>query len=129
MTTTQKLLILLALWVLLKGGIGGAAAPFKTAALTVAIVHDGSDTKNLPAWANDTDANSVDAFVKAHNGEYRIIEQKSNMQFAAEKWQAAMAVPRKSVPWIVAANSRTGFSQPATTEAEAVAALAKMEGK
>lgn len=129
-----SVLVLLALGLALGGGgkgctIGKEPSPFKAEKLTVAVIHDGGNTTNLPLWANNTDERSVDAFVKGKGGEFRIIEQKSDMTNAADKWKAAMKVERKSVPWIVAADASTGFSQPATTEVEALAALAKMGSK
>jgi len=116
------------------GGLGPLvqSAPFKTDKLAVLIVHDASETTSLPQWANSTTPDSVNGWTKAHGGDFRIIDQKSPTRLLDQKWQDAMAVPRKSVPWIVAANPTRGISQAikdgAAGEAEAKAALAPLGG-
>lgn len=107
------------------GGVIGGSAPFPSDKLSVLVVEESSD-HNTPAWVNGTSATAVRTLVKAQDGEMLLLDQHDDMAKMAPKWQAAMKVERKSLPWIVASDGRRGFSAPVTTQDDAMKLLAPM---
>ena len=129
LTAVHKALILLVVWLLLTGGAGGSAAPFKTDKLAGVVIHDANDAANLPKWTDATDAKSVRAWFAANGGEFRTLGQDADNEFLGPQWKAALAVKRASLPWFVAATPKRGVSMPATDEAAVLSALNKMGAK
>ena len=119
LTTTQKLLILLAAWLLLSGGVGGSPAPFKADKLSVLMIEDSSAagraklTSNQENILRGQEDGSVRKFVADHGGELQVLDPANKVD-ADSPWVAlAMAaVNGKQPPWIVAASPRGGFSLP-----------------
>jgi len=120
LTTTQKLVVLAIAWLLLSGGsIGGGTAPFKTDVLSVLVIEESTpgENANAPAWINSTKAGGIRDYVEnTRKGKFRLIDQHNPTDLASQEWKDAMAVKRDSVPWIVAAGPKSGFSKalPAT---------------
>lgn len=129
---TWTVLILLALAMALGGGgTIGASPPFKTDKLAVLVVEESaahasytSDQLNI---IQSTDPTSVKVAVESRGGQFQVIDLDTadNLQ-NAPKWVAdALAVKRDSVPWIVGATPRSGFSVPLAAEADV---KARVEG-
>lgn len=108
------------------------AAPFVTDKPRVLLVEESLDRRNYTseqlAVVDATAAGSVRAVLLAKGGELHVIDEDTpadKLQLAPAWVQAAFKVPRQSVPWVVGADSRTGFSMPLTGQADV---LAKVEG-
>jgi hypothetical protein len=124
------LLIGAAVWVALSGGgltwpVIGGSPPFATTVPAVLIVEESSDhgkyTPDQLTVLQSTDAKSVKA--QLGPGQFHVIDDDvaADKLALAPAWvQEAFKVKRDSVPWIVGANARTGFSVPLTTEADAL---------
>lgn len=95
------------------GGIVGAAPPFKTDVLAVLVVEESTPGDgNAPVWVNSTKAGGVRDYVEAtRKGKFRLLDQHNPTGLVNQEWKDALAVERKSVPWIVAAGPRSGFSR------------------
>ena len=105
------------------------SAPFKTDKLAVMVVEESTpgDNSNAPVWVNSTKAGGVRDYVeKTRSGKFRLIDQNNPSDLASQEWKDALAVKRDSVPWIVAAGTRTGFSKP--LPATAAETLKLLEG-
>lgn len=115
-------LILLGVGLLLLSGGGSPfapEAPFKTEVLAVLVVEESTpgDSFNAPVWVNSTKAGGIRDYVEnTRKGKFRLLDQNNTSDFANQEWKDALAVKRDSVPWIVAAGPKTGFSKalPAT---------------
>lgn len=44
--------------------------------------------------------------------EFRFFDQDTDLGFTSERWKKAMARPRESIPWVLIANGKEGFSGP-----------------
>jgi hypothetical protein len=112
----------------LSGGVG-AAPPFAADKLCVLVIEQseshGSYTADQLNVIQSTDAKSVKAAVESRGGEFQVIDADTSDNLAdAPPWvPLAMAVKRDSLPWIVAAGPKSGFSAPLTTEADALERL------
>lgn len=108
----------------------GSSAPFAADKLTVLVVEESNPSQDLtaPPWVNSTNSGSVRSYVLERGGDFRLIDQHNPTDIAGTKWQEAMAVKRDSVPWIVAAGPRTGFSKPLpSTAAETLSLLREVK--
>lgn len=126
------LLVLASLWLAFGGG-GipwpiGSPPPFKTDKLAVLVLHDATDQTNLPQWVNATAPGSLQSWTAANGGEFWIADKTSDGKFRDQKWQDALKChkPTDPVPWIVAANPKTGINQAITSQAETLKALAPL---
>lgn len=113
--------------VLVGGGIGGSA-PFETDRLSVLVVEE-SRGNSTPAWVNGTSATSVRTWVANQGGEFLLLDQEDDTSKLDKRWQDAMKVERKTIPWIVASNGRRGFSEPVTTQEQAMKQLSPLGSK
>jgi hypothetical protein len=120
------LLIVGGLLLVWRGGglpVIGGVAPFKTDVPAVLIVEEssahGTYTSDQLNVLQSTDATSVKA--QLGPGQFHVIDKDvpADKLTLAPVWvQEAFKVKRDSVPWVVGANARTGFSVPLTTEAD-----------
>ena len=123
------------------GGAALSPPPFACNGLHVLIVEESSLRKDLPAGQYEIIMSKaptgVIEWMNIHNAkatsgvpEWRNLDQDDKTDLD-DKWvQDAMAVPRESVPWVVASNGRTGFSIPLPkTPAELIAKLSPLGGK
>lgn len=104
-------------------------APISGDGLRVLIVEEPADRASLPATQYDllfsktfqdflTSNTAKDSDNK--NGAWRIWPAKANTKDASQSWQDAMKRERKSLPWIIVSNGKTGFEGPLPkTEEEA----------
>jgi hypothetical protein len=107
-------------------------APFKTDKPSVLVIEESSDHVNYTAEQRavvlSTRPESVKATIEAKGGRFHVIDDDmpADKLALAPPWvQEAFKVPHASIPWIVGADSRTGFSAPLTTEGDV---LAKVKG-
>ena len=105
-----------------------ADAPFKTDKPSVLVVEESADhgklTLDQRAVMDSTHPESVKATVEGKGGHFQVIDKDmpADKLAIAPAWvQEAFKVPRQSLPWIVGADARSGFSAPLTTEADAMA--------
>jgi hypothetical protein len=88
--------------------------PFKADRLSVLIVEQTEDIGRLPkSQAAILQANTtLRVWLQQAGADFRQLDADETGELLDDKWKAAMAVPRQSVPWIVIANQKTGFSGP-----------------
>jgi len=114
-------------------GVVGAPPPFKTDKLAVLIVEESADRGKLSSGQLDailsTGPGSVRDYVAKHGGDFRLLDKDTSPSLEAPWVQAAFAVERRGVPWIVAATPRTGFSVPLTPAPEVLKELEPLGGK
>lgn len=96
-------------------------APFAAPGLAVLIVYESAELAKLPrGQQNCLYAKSVrDALRSAcfkddgnKNGAWRVWDKDDDPKDESKMWQDAMKVERKSVPWVVISNGKTGYSGP-----------------
>ena len=91
----------------------GGKAPFKTDALSVLIVEE--TEQRTPAI--DSLAGTIEHAVDVAKGKHRRLDKDQSDLSLDEPWVAeAWKAKGATVPWIVAADSRRGVSQPLTTD-------------
>ncbi|MGH9932133.1 MAG: hypothetical protein ACREA9_23265 [Pyrinomonadaceae bacterium] len=103
----------------------GSAPPFKTDALAVLVVEESSPSEGAtPAWINSTKAGGIRGYVESRGGEFRLIDKDNASDLLDQKWKDAFAAKGATVPWIIAAGPRAGFSRALPpTAAETIKAL------
>ncbi len=106
------------------GGIIGSAAPFKTDVLAVLVVEE---TEQLTTELDST-IKAVESATTAAKGSWRRLDKDQSDLSKDEQWvQDAWKVKGATVPWIVAADKRTGINQALPpVAADAVKALSGM---
>jgi len=113
------------------GGTVGSPPPFTTDKLAVAVIeessHRGQYTRDQLDVIQATDAKSVKVAVETRGGQFQVIDPDTadNLAKSAPWITSAMAAKRDSLPWLIGATPRSGFSVPLTTEADA---LKRVEG-
>ena len=106
------------------GGIGPGPKPnpppFPTDALSVLIVEETAERGNLPAGQREIlSSTPFREWCQRVGAELKIWDQDADLTNVAEKWTAAMSVPRQSVPWLIVADSDSGFSGPLPANVDA----------
>lgn len=96
-------------------------APFAAPGLAVLIVYESAELARLPRgqyaalYAKSVrDALRADCHKDDGNrdGAWRVWDKDDDPKEESKMWQDAMKVERKSVPWVVISNGKTGFSGP-----------------
>lgn len=104
--------------------------PFKADKLSVLIVQQTEDVGKLTKEQREILQNSTELrrWVKSNGADFRQFDADEDGQFLDQKWKAALAVPRQSLPWLVVANPKAGFSGPLpSTLPETLALLEKFK--
>lgn len=109
-------------------------APIAGAGLRVLVVYESGELQKLPAkqlaviyskplrtWLDAKCADGPDSKTR----EWRMYDQNADLSAEAKTWQDAMKRPRKSVPWIVISNGKTGFEGPLPADLEKTLELLK----
>lgn len=107
-----------------------STAPFKTDFLSVLIVEQTEEVGSLPKSQQVVLQNNTQLrkWTKDNGVDFRQIDADESGEFLDAKWKAALAVPRKEVPWIVIANSKSGYSGPLPqTTDETIALIGKFK--
>lgn len=88
--------------------------PFPTDDLAVLIVYEKTGEPLPEGYFSIIYGKATRQFLDAKAGkdDYRIYDPQIDVTRDAPKWQAAMKVPRDSLPWLVIANKTTGYSGP-----------------
>lgn len=88
--------------------------PFKADKLSVLIVQQTEDIGKLSKEQREILQNSTELrrWIKSNGADFHQFDADEDGQFLDQKWKAAMAVPRQSLPWLVVANPKSGFSGP-----------------
>lgn len=96
-------------------------APFKADRLTVLIVEDSGERRNLPASQVGifTSSKLRKGLVDA-GADFRFWSITEDGEHDTAAFREAAKVPRESVPWIVIANGQRGFSGPLPKDAVGV---------
>ncbi len=115
-------------------GVGLSPPPFPTDKLSVLIVEETNDRKALPPGQFDivasNGAGSVVDWIGQHGGNRKTLDKDTGTELEDQWVKDAMAVPRQSLPWVVASNGRSGFSEPLPKDRAAlIAKLTPLGGK
>lgn len=112
--------------------------PIAAAGFRVLIVYETGDLpKYPPAQQAVFYSDDVRSYLRTHcavgldgkTAEARVFDQNTPMANESKLWQDAMARPRKSLPWIVVSNGKTGTEEPLPANvADAMALLRKYGG-
>lgn len=91
-------------------------APIKEPGLRVLIVYESKDLPKMPASQQavlfDKDVREFlgQSCVKAANvPEWRIVDQNVQVYGEQQVWKDALARPRKSLPWVLISNGKSGY--------------------
>jgi len=97
--------------------------PFAADRLCVLVVEETEDSTKM-TMAELAARNTLRELIEQKNGEYRQLDDESDLS-NYKKWvQDAMAVPREGLPWAVGSDGKRGFSKPAPkTDTEATKLL------
>lgn len=88
-------------------------APFPADRLSVLMVEDFNKRFDLPSSQIDLlNSMILRDRVRQMGGEIRSFDKDINAQHEAQKWRDGLAKPRDSLPWILIANGRRGYSGP-----------------
>lgn len=113
------------------------AAPFSCEGLHVLFVYDSAAVTQMPAAQQAVIfGSSIRTWLNAHcpagadgkTHEWRIWDPGTDVSGESAVWQAAMKVERKSVPWVVISDGKTGFSGPMPATADETLSLLKKYG-
>ena len=114
------------------GGKGGAIftpPPIDAEGLHVLIIEETADRNNLPvSQAAVLQSIQLRSYVQEKNGNYRQLDDDSNMELAAQKWKDAMLLPRDSLPWLIVSN-KGGYTGPLPETLEETMAILKKWGE
>ncbi len=125
LSTTQKLVLLIVAYVLLGGGVGGGAVPFKTDTLSVLVVEETDQATTQTESAIDAVRDGVDTA----KGRFRRLDKDQKDLSKDEQWvQDAWKVKGETVPWVVGATPRKGVNKalPTASREEAVGTLSPL---
>lgn len=112
-------------------------APIPDAGFRVLVVYEAMDAARLPAAQNAILTSGIirdylDAkCVVGPDGktkEYRIWDKDTNGNLDSKLWGDAMARPRKSIPWILISDGKTGFEGPLPADVTSTLDLLKKYG-
>ena len=99
-------------------------APFKADHLTVLVIEDSGRRRDLPAsQVNIFTSSKLRKLITDNGGECRFWSITEDGEFDSAVFREAAKVPRESVPWIVIANGKRGFSGPLPPNVDGVIAL------
>ena len=99
-------------------------SPFQADHLTVLVVEDSGRRRDLPASQVDIFTSSkIRKLIADNGGECRFWSVTEDGEFDSPAFRDAVEVPRESVPWIVIANGKRGFSGPLPMNVDGVIAL------
>ena len=95
-------------------------APIPLDGLRVLMVYDSEQLAKLPAaqhaifYSNEIRAYLTSKCAISPKGqrEWRVWTSTTDASGEAEHWQQAMARPRKSLPWLIISNGKTGYEGP-----------------
>lgn len=98
--------------------IPGGGAPFPAEKICVLIVEETSDRTKLPqAQLVALIGPEWREAVRSKGGEFRQLDKETDVANDAPWVQAAMRVPRDSLPWVLISNGRSGHSGPLPADA------------
>ena len=101
-------------------------APIVAEGLNILIVEETSARNQLPRKQQEVFTSvRLRKWLDDHDTEFRIWDQDVDSKFDDEKWQDALKVERKSLPWLYASNGKSGFSGPLPESVDAV--ISKLE--
>lgn len=111
------------------------AAPIPAAGLRVLIVFESADLAKMPPAQSAAiysakvreylNANCVVGTDAHQTREWRMWDQDTDVSGESKLWQDAMKRPRKSIPWVIVSNGRTGFEGPLPANADELLALVR----
>lgn len=95
----------------------GQSAPFATdGTLHVLIIEESAERGKLKAGQLEAMTSTLPDSIRgmAGEGHFRLLDLSTSSDLSKDKkeFQAAGKVERKSLPWLVASNGRTGYSGP-----------------
>lgn len=99
-------------------------SPFKSEGLTVLIVEDTSKRREIPASQISIFTSSkLDKRLSEFGADFRVWDVTEGGEQDKEVFRLAAKVPRVTVPWIVIAHGKKGFSGPLPSTVDGVIAL------
>lgn len=120
------------LWLLQGESLLSPPSPIKSPGFVVLIVEETANRSQLPQGQHDTIVGSAVGmpreYVTTKGGQWRVLDASpKSAELEVPAIREAFALPRTSLPWIVASNGRTGFSKPLpATTAEVLADLKQL---
>lgn len=84
--------------------------PIEVDGLRVLIVQESEDA--TPKTAAVVLAQDWRTYVKSKGGDFRCLDDDVDVSGDAPEWATALARERKSLPWVIVSNGKTGFEGP-----------------
>lgn len=115
--TVNTACIFFLLIIFLEGGwqlnITSSSAPIDTDKYTVVIVEETESRQSLPpSQLNAINSQVWRDYVVSQNGQWRVLDPHTDVS-KDEQWaKDSLAVSRTSLPWLIFADSKTGYSGP-----------------
>jgi len=124
----NTIILLLLLFVVLRGG-GGSSAPFPADKLSVLIVESTEARSSMPAMQTAARDSTVwRAYVDGKQGQWRVLDDQTNIDKEADWVKSGMAVKRDSLPWVVVSDGKRGSSEPLPPDLDSLLAKIKETG-
>ena len=99
-------------------------SPFRSTGLTVLIVEDSTKRRDIPAsQVSIFTSSKLDKHMDELGADFRVWNITEDGEHDKEVFRMAAKVPRASVPWIVIAHGKKGFSGPLPSTVDGVIAL------
>lgn len=103
--------------------------PIPVEGLHVLIVYDDQAMTTLPQSQIDVlYSTELRAYLRSKGNNFRVWKKNTNPTGDTKVWQDAFARPRKSLPWIVVSNGKTGYEGPLPATVAEALALVKQYG-
>jgi len=125
----KTIILLLLLFLVLRGGGGGSSAPFPADKLSVLIVESTEARSTMPAAQTAArDSTLWRAYVESKGGQWRVLDDQTNIDKEADWVKAGMAVKRDSIPWLLVSDGKRGSSEPQPPDLDSLLAKLKETG-
>lgn len=122
-TIVFKILLIVLILKFMGGGgfTPGGSAPFPTDKLSVLIVESTEDRDELSrSQTAARDSVIWRAYVESVGGQWRVLDDQTDISKELEWVKSGMAVPRASMPWLVISTGKSGSSVPFPENLEAL---------
>lgn len=104
-------------------------APIAGDGLKVLIVFEKKEQQKLtPGQINAIWGEEMYSYMKAKSGEILVADKDENVDHIHARWKDALARPRRTMPWIIVSNGKTGTEQELPKSAAEIIALIKKYG-
>lgn len=113
MKPSQYFGLLLILIAFAMDGVGGGSAPFPADKLSVLVIESSEARDDIPrSQATAIQSTLWRTYVEKAGGQWKALDDQTDITKADPWVKSAMAVKRDSLPWLVISDGRTGVSKP-----------------